>query len=33
VNHRWLGGVELKDDATLWRWDDARRRIISSDSA
>lgn len=30
--HRWLGGVELKDDATLWRWDDARQRIVSGDN-
>jgi hypothetical protein len=33
VNRRWLGGVELNDEATLWRWDDGRQRIISSDSA
>ena len=33
VNPRWLGGVELNDEATLWRWDDARRRIIASESA
>lgn len=33
VDHRWLGGVELKNDATLWRWDDARQRIVSSGTA
>jgi hypothetical protein len=25
----WLGGVQLGNDATLWRWDDARQRITS----
>ena len=33
VDHRWLGGVELRNDATLWRWDDAHQRIVSSGSA
>src|SRR3954468_2725101 len=25
---RWLGGVHLQTDATVWRWDDARQRIV-----
>jgi hypothetical protein len=25
---RWLGGVHLKDGSRLWRWDDARQRIV-----
>jgi hypothetical protein len=24
---RWLGGVHLKSDADVWRWDDRRQRI------
>ena len=27
VADRWLGGVQLRNDAPLWRWDDARQRI------
>jgi len=27
VTDRWLGGVQLRNDAPLWRWDDARQRI------
>ena len=30
VEDRWLGGVQLRNDATLWRWDDERQRIISA---
>ena len=33
VEERWHGGVHLRDNATVWRWDDARRRITSSDIA
>lgn len=33
VADRWLGGVELRNDATLWRWDDARQRITSDGSS
>ena len=29
VEERWLGGVQLRNDATVWRWDDARQRITS----
>jgi hypothetical protein len=25
---RWLGGVHLQSGANLWRWDDARQRVI-----
>ena len=25
---RWLGGVHLQSGARLWRWDDARQRIV-----
>jgi hypothetical protein len=25
---RWLGGVHVQSDANLWRWDDARQRIV-----
>lgn len=32
VADRWLGGVELRNDATVWRWDDARQRITSDGS-
>jgi len=28
---RWLGGVHLRTNGPLWRWDDARQRIISED--
>jgi hypothetical protein len=24
---RWLGGVHLRGDEAVWRWDDARQRI------
>jgi len=27
VAERWLGGVQLRNDAPLWRWDDARQRM------
>lgn len=27
VADRWLGGVQLRNDAPLWRWDDARQRM------
>jgi len=27
VADRWLGGVQLRNDAPLWRWDDARQHI------
>jgi len=27
VADRWLGGVQLRNDAPLWRWDDTRQRI------
>jgi hypothetical protein len=30
VEDRWLGGVQLRNDATLWRWDDERQRITSA---
>jgi hypothetical protein len=30
IEDRWLGGVQLRNDATLWRWDDERQRIISA---
>jgi hypothetical protein len=30
VEGRWLGGVQLRNDAPLWRWDDARQRITSA---
>lgn len=30
VPDRWLGGVHLTNNATLWRWDDARQRISMS---
>jgi hypothetical protein len=30
VADRWLGGVQLRNDAPLWRWDDARQRISIS---
>jgi hypothetical protein len=26
---RWLGGVHLQTDGPIWRWDDARQRIIT----
>ena len=26
---RWLGGVHLKDDKAVWRWDRASERIVS----
>lgn len=29
VEERWLGGVQLRNDATVWRWDDARQRMTS----
>jgi len=29
MEDRWLGGVHLRNDATLWRWDDARQRVTS----
>ena len=29
LEERWLGGVQLRNDATLWRWDDARQRITA----
>jgi hypothetical protein len=25
---RWLGGVHLRSGGRIWRWDDARQRII-----
>ena len=25
---RWLGGVHLQNDTRIWRWDDARQRIV-----
>jgi len=25
---RWLGGVHLRTDGPMWRWDDARQRIV-----
>jgi hypothetical protein len=27
---RWLGGVHLQSGGALWRWDDARQRIVTS---
>jgi len=30
VEDRWLGGVQLRNDTILWRWDDARQRITSA---
>ena len=27
VADRWLGGVQLRNDAPLWRWDESRQRI------
>jgi hypothetical protein len=33
IEGRWLGGVELKNDAPLWRWDDARQRIVAGGNA
>ena len=30
VADRWLGGVQIRNDAPLWRWDDARQRISIS---
>jgi len=27
VADRWLGGVQLRNDAPLWRWDDTRQRV------
>ena len=30
VEDRWLGGVQIRNDAPLWRWDDARQRISIS---
>ena len=33
VTDRWLGGVQLNDRAIVWRWDDARQRVTSSDIA
>ncbi len=30
IGERWLGGVQLQDDATLWRWDDRRERITKA---
>jgi hypothetical protein len=33
VTDRWLGGVQLNDRPPLWRWDEARQRIIASDNA
>ena len=32
VEDHWLGGVQLRNDATLWRWDDARQRITTDAS-
>jgi hypothetical protein len=29
----WLGGVQLGNGATLWRWDDTRQQIISDGNA
>jgi hypothetical protein len=29
VEDRWLGGVQLRKDATLWRWDDERQRMTN----
>jgi hypothetical protein len=26
--NRWLGGVHLRADETVWRWDDSRQRIV-----
>ena len=26
---RWLGGVHLQTDASIWRWDEARQRIVA----
>jgi hypothetical protein len=30
VADRWLGGVQLRNDALLWRWDDARQQVSIS---
>jgi hypothetical protein len=27
---RWLGGVHLQSDATVWRWDDLRQKMTTS---
>jgi hypothetical protein len=27
---RWLGGVHLQNDATVWRWDDLRQKMTTS---